>query len=545
MSTKKYAIRCSTENAYVYTWATSEPSTCPNNAGHSVVSGSVFVVAEDVPGTKYIIAGASISAGAPVSIASDGYAYPGFGLSSKQTAASSVDLICVIPMTALSFVIAYTLPQSSTQNALYVMGATLPDGAVGSFATFGTPVVAATSEYATMSISGASLTSGTFFLAWKVGDSGDIDVTRSAFGTLSSTTVTMGVTTQILITVGRHISSMSFVALSATALCAAYGDPFDNAYAIAGTVSGTGVSSSATFGSAALVSASAKIASGCIGTCKIDSGRFLVAVKDAANDGLSMYVAIKTLNVVSFGARFTITTSTDVAGLSVRFISSSRALLCYLKNTIEAGTGALKACVLAIDEVTPNTITSGSAISVSNAIDTYSFDASTFATYSLIGYNSDGKFYASVLSRSDKTLTAVSTDVLVSTALGETGKLAMVPLSTSSAFIVGKDIFHSNIMSVFSCLYDGTGPSFRYIPTVVGERPVGVAKYSVSTGSGVDIVSAGVVSGYSDLVPGKLCYAHGNGSVSSSNVPLGTYYLPLPIGVATQSSSMHITGIGL
>lgn len=37
----KYRIYCNTENAWVETWAESEPTVCPNNNGHSVNNNSV------------------------------------------------------------------------------------------------------------------------------------------------------------------------------------------------------------------------------------------------------------------------------------------------------------------------------------------------------------------------------------------------------------------------------------------------------------------------------------------------------------------------
>lgn len=40
----KYRCYCNTELAYVYTWATSEPTVCPNNNTHSIDTNSIAIV---------------------------------------------------------------------------------------------------------------------------------------------------------------------------------------------------------------------------------------------------------------------------------------------------------------------------------------------------------------------------------------------------------------------------------------------------------------------------------------------------------------------
>ena len=41
---KRYRIRCSTENTYVYIWADDKPTTCPNNAEHQIDSDNTVIV---------------------------------------------------------------------------------------------------------------------------------------------------------------------------------------------------------------------------------------------------------------------------------------------------------------------------------------------------------------------------------------------------------------------------------------------------------------------------------------------------------------------
>ena len=38
-----YRIWCDTESAYVYTWDTVEPTTCPNDSGHAI-SGPIVIM---------------------------------------------------------------------------------------------------------------------------------------------------------------------------------------------------------------------------------------------------------------------------------------------------------------------------------------------------------------------------------------------------------------------------------------------------------------------------------------------------------------------
>jgi len=40
----KYRIWCVTENAYVYSWGTVEPTTCPNNPAHTIDTNSITIV---------------------------------------------------------------------------------------------------------------------------------------------------------------------------------------------------------------------------------------------------------------------------------------------------------------------------------------------------------------------------------------------------------------------------------------------------------------------------------------------------------------------
>lgn len=51
----KYSIYCETEEATVYTWAESEPTTCPNNTAHTIDTDSISIVetmADDLVGLK-------------------------------------------------------------------------------------------------------------------------------------------------------------------------------------------------------------------------------------------------------------------------------------------------------------------------------------------------------------------------------------------------------------------------------------------------------------------------------------------------------------
>ena len=65
----RYRIFCNTENAYVYTWDTSPPTTCPNNNTHTVDSASVTLIDSVSEDTISLVSGLNSSS---LSLASSG-----------------------------------------------------------------------------------------------------------------------------------------------------------------------------------------------------------------------------------------------------------------------------------------------------------------------------------------------------------------------------------------------------------------------------------------------------------------------------------------
>jgi len=51
MANKQYRIWCETEAAEVFTWADSEPTECPNNAGHTIDTNSITIIDRKKPTT--------------------------------------------------------------------------------------------------------------------------------------------------------------------------------------------------------------------------------------------------------------------------------------------------------------------------------------------------------------------------------------------------------------------------------------------------------------------------------------------------------------
>lgn len=537
MGIKKYSIYCSTESAWVSSWETSEISTCPNNASHTVVSNSVRVVAENTPTENFLPSADDIALGDILSMTPTGIV-KGFGDPIKQVFASrQVELVSVVAISATTFVVAYTLPHAALADQLFVIGITIPSGSSnGATMTFGTPVD--TGSNAFKNLAGTFITGTTFYFVWQE-YSNNGDTAKGVFGTISGTTITLGSATAFAsgIQIGRLEGTLAITNMSSTLLVATYADATGKVASIAATVSGSGASSSLTFGTPVTLSIAYPLSlPNSLGMGKVDSSRFLVCFDEGGTQTPTVMCSVSgtTITVGSYRQGNNSSLVVGATGITLTYISATAQLLTFIR-TID-GQSFTYAQILTIPSSGTGAATANTALKITTSPRIYEVAASVVDTSIAILTASDESAVLSFLTVSGTTLTLVAASRVASNARS----LNVVPavVSTDSVALFFVDGVYGAQGSCMICDFDG-GNAVN-VPTAVGSEVIGVAAQSANSGAGVKFITNGILAAWTGLTLGATYYAHGDGTVSTSAHPTDNGYIPVKLGVAISTTQINI-----
>ena len=283
---------------------------------------------------------------------------------------------------------------------------------------------------------------------------------KLVIATISGTTITLG-TPQTAVTAGSNVTGNSICTLATDKGVISYMVQGSQVFSIAFTVSGT----VATFGSA--VSADANLANGIIRSVKLDTDKFVIAVSNYAQVGTLSGTSITMGSALQVLSSYT-TANTDLvqAGTN-KFI--------YKAAPTGGGSKNAVAC-----SVSGTTITAGSQINSGVA--------------SGLIYISDTEIYDAAVSSSTPTLKKLT---LSGTTLTDIGTVIGLFLGASS--------LRSPLISIGSYWIgiDLNATTITYYVLGMSNNFIGFAQNSASKGGTVTVLTTGIDSNQTGLIPGS------------------------------------------
>lgn len=533
-----------------YIWSTTPPTVCPTNAAHTVDPTATYVLTQDLPevGLYHYLSEGDYTAGTVMSVSpATNKAVQGFGAVSQKFIFDdrTAGFCASAQMNSTQAVIVYS--NALLSNRGYLVVATTN----GTTITYGEPVLFSNTDTVLQSLDIAMVDAATFIIVYRnqspagryvIGVMSGVNETGTASVSLPATFFNGNIgdvqgTIKVVVCGGYFFVAFRHAGSSPAGRIY---------YSIGYFVSLLGIATVVTWLSAGAITStvSSPIQNG-MNLTSIDDSRCLIVYENSGMkariitvSGL-LILATATLGVIS---SIDVTNTTQGRDMAVGMSSvGGGAIVCRRNvdnNTVGRITGftvsgaGVAAASQALTLGTSQNYTVNTGIQTPSIVKT---GEGQLAIVYLNG-NNNNSAAAAIVSQTGSTITVTSTDNIFSTSC----------LYLCASFVNGV------VMSSYRDLsYNSLGVSSIFSitsgkPNLVanrGETPIGILTQDCLANSSAQIKVFGPINVYEPgtLLVGKIYFAHGDGTISTSNAATDGSYVPLRLGIAVRTTTLNIT----
>lgn len=552
---QEHLIYCSTESAWKIKWSATDLVTCPTNAAHTVVSNSEYIRNTNNRGNaKYyeIDSGQTIAIGDVCSTTPTGKLVKGFGYPTKYTFESkSAALITATDISSTQFVVVYQSPMDTVlASAGYAVVGTISGTGATTSVTYGTPVKFSGTSTISQSLTITPLSSTDVLICYR-GPSGQGYATIGGVsGTGAAATIAFNTPAAFnAASTGDQPQSIAVAKLSSTQVVVVFRDTANSNKGtwIVGTVSGTGSGATIAWNTKAVFNNATTAANqNAIVTVALDSTRFIVFYD---NNSTQLDAVIGTVS--GTGSSATITSGTVSSAFNSSVVRGARDMACDLLttdtvvlayrqtvNNISQGYAVIVSATPSSTAAASQAITYGTSVTYTDSIGTQT-PALCVMTSSLFhivyingGDNNAGE--TAIATVSGTTITMQTKNYVFSSAVQYPVCFCM---SSSETMIVFRDLNYFNNGCAMYMAVTNNAPNFY---ETKGRKPIGAAEEAGTAGDVISVRSTGNMDVYSNLRSGFGYYAHGNGTLSTTNLPTDNSYDPTKVAIADSSTNLIV-----